>query len=256
MTVRWITLMTQIWEIMTSHKKIFLLFLLALLPSLAESKIYLVSVGVSDYPGVENDLRLPVKDAQTMTWLYSRNKDMQYVQLLDQKATVKEIEDAMERVFSKAEANDIVVFFYAGHGYPGGFYVYDGELEYEQIRKAMSRSNCRNKMIFADACFSGKMRTKEHDTGRTSQNSDSNIMLFLSSRSNETSMELKYMDNGLFTTYLQKGLRGGADRNKNRTITAKEIFDYVHSNVVRESKDLQHPVMWGNFRDDMPVIRW
>ena len=64
------------------------------------------------------------------------------------------------------------------------------------------------------------------------------------------------MKNGFFTTYLQKGLRGGADADKDRVITAKEIFDYVHTNVVELSKGKQHPVMWGKFSDDMPVMNW
>ena len=81
-------------------------------------------------------------------------------------------------------------------------------------------------------------------------------MLFLSSRSNETSIEQRNMENGYFTTYLQKGLRGAADSDKNRIITAKELFKYVHENVVKISNGRQHPVMWGKFSDSMPVISW
>ena len=81
-------------------------------------------------------------------------------------------------------------------------------------------------------------------------------MLFLSSRSNETSIARRDMQNGFFTTYLQKGLRGGADVNRDRIITAKELFNYVHENVVKISKGKQHPVMWGKFSDNMPVRVW
>lgn len=232
-----------------------LLFLL--MPIYASAKIYLVSVGIADYPGTEMDLTLPAKDAQTVTWLYSKNSAMQYCQLLNKEATKSKIVSAMNKVFAKAGPNDIVVFFYSGHGYEGGFCAYDGILPYKEIRKAMAKSKCRNKMIFADACFSGKIRTG----GRVSQTEiadtrKSNVMLFLSSRSNEKSLERRDMQNGFFTTYLQKGLRGAADANKNRVITAKELFDYVHSNVVKQSKGRQHPVMWGKFANDMPVINW
>lgn len=81
-------------------------------------------------------------------------------------------------------------------------------------------------------------------------------MLFLSSRNNEDSIERPSMTNGLFTTFLEKGLRGAADANKDRTITAKEIFDFVHSGVVADSREKQHPVMWGNFDNNMPVLIW
>lgn len=231
--------------------------LIWLLPVGISAKVYLVSVGITDYPGTSMDLTLPAKDAKTITWLYSKNTKIQYSLLLDDEATQANIVAAMNKVFSMAGPNDIVVFFYSGHGYEGGFYVYDGMMDYQVIRKSMARSQCRNKMIFADACYAGKIRTE----GRTSQSGLSaakkaNVMLFLSSRSNETSIERRDMQNGFFTTYLQKGLRGGADANKDRIITAKELFDYVHPNVVELSSGKQHPVMWGKFADKMPVMIW
>ena len=84
----------------------------------------------------------------------------------------------------------------------------------------------------------------------------SNVMLFLSSRGNEFSNERPDMKNGYFTTYLGKGLQGAADANRDRTITAKELFDYVHKGVIELSFGAQHPVMWGNFPDDMTIMKW
>ena len=44
--------------------------------------------------------------------------------------------------------------------------------------------------------------------------------------------------------------------NLNRTITAKELFNYVHSGVIQLSGNRQHPVMWGKFANNMPVMKW
>ena len=234
-----------------------LTMLLGLLPvQKAQSKIYLVAVGVSDYPGTELDLALPAKDAQTIAWLYSKNTKVKYSLLLNSQATKKRIKAAMSKVFSEATANDIVVFFFSGHGYPGGFVAYDGQLDYSVVRSGMAKSRCKNKMIFADACFSGKIRTDGNAQVSVSNAQKANVMLFLSSRSNETSLERPGMKNGFFTTYLQKGLRGGADKNRDRTITAKELFDYVHAGVTQLSGNKQHPVMWGKFANNMPVMKW
>jgi len=223
--------------------------------TLSEAKVYLVSVGISDYPGSSNDLILPAKDAQTISWLYSKNADTESRQLTDTRATVQNIISAMRSVFTKAATNDIVVFFFSGHGYKGGFAAYDGSLSYEKIRKAMAASKCRNKMIFADACYSGKIRTNGSQNSVQSAKK-ANVMLFLSSRSDETSIEIRNMQNGLFTDCLQKGLRGGADANRDRIITAKELYNYVHSNVVNISNGRQHPVMWGRFSNNMSVMKW
>ena len=222
----------------------------------AQAKIYLVAVGVSDYPGTANDLNLPAKDAQTIAWLYSKNAKVKYALLLDSDATQKRIKAAMKKVYSEAKATDIVVFFFSGHGYPGGFVAYDGLMDYSVVRSGMAASQCKNKMIFADACFAGKIRTGGNAQHSVAQAKKANVLLFLSSRGNETSLEKPGMANGFFTTYLQKGLRGGADTNRDRTITAKELFNYVHTGVTQLSGNRQHPVMWGRFSDNMPVMVW
>lgn len=231
---------------------------LLLIPVFANAKVYLVSVGVSDYadPSID-DLALSANDAKTITWLYTKNSRMQYCMLLNDNATVSKIKAAMNKVFKMAGPNDMVVFFFSGHGYEGGFCAHDGFISYEEIRDAMAGTNCRNKMIFADACYSGQLRP-QGSSGQPEVEAakKANVMLFLSSRSYEYSYESTGMANGYFTTYLQKGLRGGADANGDRVITAKELFDYVHSNVVRRSRGDQHPVMWGRFSDDMVVMNW
>lgn len=220
---------------------------------LCAQDIYLVSVGVADYPGYANDLRLPVDDAHAISLVYEKNKKATVVTLSDQYATRKTIKERMGQLFSRAGKDDIIVFFFSGHGTPNGLIAYDGTLTYDEIRKQFAKSKCTNKMVFADACFSGKLRTRGSNTSRKKTQ---NVMFFLSSRSNEVSRELPAMKNGFFTTFLERGLRGGADSDRNRVITAKELYDFVSSGVIKLSEDTQHPVMWGNFRDDMPVIQW
>lgn len=222
----------------------------------AKAKTFLVSVGISDYPGGQHDLRLPANDAKTIVWLYSKNKDVKYHYLLDNAATKNAIISAMQTLFAEAGKDDIVVFFFSGHGYKGGFCAYDSRLSYAEIRKAMAASRSKNKMIFADACFSGKLRKGKTSPSAMSEAGRANVMLFLSSRDNETSIERPSMQNGFFTTYLQKGLRGNADANRDRIITAKELFDFVSKGVKELSGGKQHPVMWGKFNHNMPVMKW
>jgi hypothetical protein len=60
----------------------------------------------------------------------------------------------------------------------------------------------------------------------------------------------------MFTIFLERGLRGGADTNKDRRISARELYDFVHQGVIEASGSKQHPVMWGKFDNDMTVIKW
>lgn len=232
----------------------FLIFALILTPQVALAKVLLVAVGIGDYPKPITKLNLPTKDALSIQTLIDKNGNSGTAILLDQAATKAAIISEIHARFDHASTDDIIIFFFSGHGYKGGFVAYDGEMPYSLIREAMGASKCKNKMIFADACFSGKMRQGKRQV--KDENSDSNVMLFLSSRDNETSIERRDMTNGFFTICLKDGLSGKADSDRNRTITAKEIFNYVSKNVKRLSQDKQHPVMWGNFSNDMPVIRW
>ena len=235
-----------------------LIFLMLIVP--LRARTYLVAVGIGDYsayPSKLENLKLTTKDARTIVDLYSSNTAVDYALLIDSKATKARILKAMSKVYTQAGIEDIIVFFFSGHGYPGGFCAYDGKIGYDEIRRAMAMSRSKNKMMFIDACRSGGIRIED----KTAQNAVSsakkaNVMLFLSSRNNENSLEWKGMQNGFFTSYLQKGLKGNADSNKDRIITAKELFDFVHNGVSQISHGLQHPVMWGNFDDNMTIMKW
>ena len=240
---------------MNFFKAIICTFILFSLAVTANAKTYLVAVGVSDYPGTDKDLRLPANDAATVQYIFSKNSNAESVLLTNSNATKSAILSKFRSTFAKASENDIIVFFFSGHGSKGAFCAYDAQIPYSEIRQAMASSKAKNKMIFADACFSGKMRQGRKNTAEQSFN-NYNIMLFLSSRGNETSIERRDMKNGFFTSCLQKGLRGGADANKDRTITARELFNYVSTNVKTLSSDKQHPVMWGKFSDNMTVMKW
>ncbi len=245
------------YSIYKAIRHLLLMSLLALLPMVCQAKIYLLSVGISDYPGTQHDLRLPHNDAATMQWLYKQNKQAKVCLLMNDKAKVATVKAALRKVASVAVEDDIVVMFFSGHGIKGGFVCYDGYLYYSDIYSAIEACKSKNKMIFADACYSGTMRqSKESSSAKGKGYKSSNVMLFLSCRNTERSIETPRMTNGFFTYALQHGLRGGADKNKDRIITAKELFDYVSAKVKKESGNLQHPVMWGKFSDDMTVMKW
>lgn len=238
------------------YKHILLWAFVLCFSSMAQARIYLVSVGISDYPGKENDLRLPHNDAATMQWVYDENSKAETILLMNAEGTASAIKSAMQKLYSKATANDIVVFFFSGHGVSGGFCSYDGYLTFKDVRATMAKCKSRHKMIFADACFSGSIRQSGNRTSEDYGAKNSDVMLFLSCRSGEYSIERAGMTNGFFTYALQHGLRGGADKNRDKTITARELFNYVSAYVQKNSNGKQHPVMWGKFSDNMPVMIW
>ena len=217
-----------------------------------QAKTYLVSVGIADYPGTENDLRISDNDAKTIAKVFSVAKQATVSILINEQATQSALLSTMHTSFMNANSEDIVILYFSGHGTPGALVCHDGLLTYQHIFKMLKGCRASRKVIIADACYAGKMRT-------TRQQSDSyntqNVMLFLSSRTNEVSRESRYK-NSLFTIFLERGLRGGADTNRDRYITARELYDFVHKGVIEASGNKQHPVMWGKFDNNMTVINW
>lgn len=224
--------------------------------ALCGQNIYLLSVGVADYPDTGMDLRLPVQDAMAIYRLYRTNRQARAVLLADANATVQGITEAAERLYANASEDDIVVFFFSGHGVREGFVAQDGCLSYDEVRRIFRDCSARSKMIFADACYAGGIREESGSLEGRTMLKDSNVMLFLSCRSNEVSFEREDMKNGIFTTCLIRCLKGGADVDRDRIITARELFDAVSRGVRTLSDDRQHPVMWGHFKDKMPVMVW
>lgn len=217
-----------------------------------QAKVYLVSVGIADYPGKENDLRVSDNDAKTIAKVFTATKDAMVSVLCNGEATQGALLSSMHTAFADAQSDDTVILYFSGHGTPGAIVCHDGELTYQHIFKLLKGCKASKKIIIADACFSGKMRTNHQQS--TNYNKQS-VMLFLSSRTNEPSKETKFK-NSLFTIFLERGLRGGADTNKDRRISARELYDFVHKGVVEASGNKQHPVMWGKFNNDMTIIKW
>ena len=217
-----------------------------------QAKVYVVSVGIADYPETKNDLRISDNDAKTIAKVFLATKDASVKVLTNEDATQSALLSTMHTLFEDAQSDDAVILYFSGHGTPGALVCHDGLLTYQHIFKMLKGCKASRKIIIADACFSGKMRT----TRQQSNNYNSqNVMLFLSSRTNETSQETQYK-NSLFTIFLERGLRGGADSNKDRKITARELYNFVHQGVIEKSRGRQHPVMWGKFNNDMIVIKW
>lgn len=180
--------------------------------------------------------------------------------LTNQNASKDRVLRALTQSFSKAGKQDLVLFYFSGHGIQNGFCTYDTNcaygryITYDDLKRIYSQCKANRKLIFADACYSGAIRGESKSQSPKNSFANQHLLCFLSSRTNETSMERPGMDNGFFTTCLLEGLQGKADRNGDHRITARELFDYVHPNVVRISDDWQHPVMWGKFSDRLILM--
>lgn len=235
-------------------------------------KLYVMAVGVADYKYPDaSDLLKPGNDVDSIAALFCKD-DAEVLVLKDAEATRDSIISKMRAFFSKSKKSDNVLFYFSGHGISKGFCPHDyagsvrSALTYDDIKQVFQSIDAYGRMIMADACFSGKLRSnnKQESTANESHTpastvgtpkTNQQVMLFLSSRDNEYSLENTTLPNGYFTYYLCKALKGEADANSNGMITAEELSRYVSAEVKRVSADKQHPVMWGSFNKGWIISR-
>lgn len=236
--------------------KLLLLPILTLLfnSNIYGQKLYVISVGIADYKEI-SDLLYTENDVSTFNNIMSKY-GAEITSLLGKEATHTNIIHKIRSVSARAKAEDSVIFFFSGHGYEGGFCCYDmransflGGIAYQEIQILLRNCRAGRKVVIADACFSGGL-SKQRTALTVQAVQKSNLLFFLSSQFDETSIELPNGPNGLFTYVLEAGLNGSADSNGDNKITYQEIYNFVYENVSNFTNQIshnQHPKIWGRF---------
>jgi len=184
---------------------------------------------------------------------------------------------AMNEVYRRADANDVILFYFSGHGLPGAFLPvdYDGyanRLEHYQLRDALLQSRAKHKLVIADACHSGSLGGRDElgdavaarsvgggaDAALNAyysalNNAQASTALLLSSKGEEISLEDGGLRSGIFSHYLIRGMQGEADSNGDKLVSIQELFNFVHREVRRYTGNIQTPTLTGTFDELMPV---
>jgi hypothetical protein len=137
-----------------------------------------VCIGINNYPGILNDLKGCVNDANDWAELLTEfGFDVEV--LLDNQGTRENIKAALRGVVSALRPGDYGVFTYSGHGtynrdtggdepdsYDEALFVYDGLLLDDELREILDGLRPDASLVFiSDSCYSGTVtRLTEDDT--------------------------------------------------------------------------------------------
>jgi hypothetical protein len=198
-------------------------------------RVHAVIVGISDYPGDENDLPYTADDARNMAAALRREGVLtgDSVILTDAQATAANVRAAFMRVAAQAGPNDMFLFFYSGHGDQGAvgtapteadrrmeyIYLYDHEVSSATMSQWFANVHARLGVIALDSCFSGGFRRVISRPG---------LMGLFSSEEDLTSgVAAKFQAGGYLSHFLITAMQGDADENGDHVITAGELEDYL-----------------------------
>jgi len=244
-------------------------------------KIWAIVIGVAEYqhPTVE-DLRYAKDDAYLISNFLQRPEggsipDEQLVRLIDEKATRKNILAALEQLKYKVGQDDIIFFYFAGHGLEGMFLPYDynfkeNYVSHSEVVKAIEFCNAKHKIVIADACASGSLGGEVKTLDRQGRSiaqvetalttyynafkaSQSGVAFIMSTKPREEAIEYQGLQQGVFSYYLIEGLKGAANQDKDMLISIDEIFNYVYQKVRLYTNNRQTPTILGRFSGQMPI---
>lgn len=238
--------------------------------TMAQTKVWAIVVGVASYDHMPV-LRYTDDDAYRFyAFLKSVEggalPDENLRILIDEEATRDNILGNMSEVFSMAGPNDLVIFYFSGHGLNGSFLPIDfdgfnNKIGHEEIAAAFNKSKAKFKLCLADACHSGSliaMRSGETEPVltqyyQTLSKAVSGTAVMMSSKAEETSLESSGLRQGVFSHFLIRGLKGEADTNKDKLVTVAELYDFIERNVREYTGNRQSPVLKGTYDPRMPV---
>lgn len=246
-----------------------------------ERDIWAVVIGVSRYEHEDiPDLQYARTDAEAFRDYLVNDFDVpadHVFTLFDEQVTTRSMLAALgEEVVRRAEPEDMVIIYYAGHGAPeevgGSGDGNDGAEKYlvpydanptslfstgfsmDNISRIFGRIRAGTILFVSDACFSGAAgegRTFGSSYSGTVGNYMSRLggtgrIILTASAPNQLSYERDDFGHGVFTYHLLEGLRGSADQDGDGVVTANEAYQYVQVQVPQSTNNRQTPMWSGN----------
>lgn len=247
-------------------------------------------VGVSRYRhhgGGLDDLAYADVDARALRdFLQSREGggfapgDITYLE--NEQATVEAVRGALNDFLPAAGPDDLILIFIAGHGGPDPydpkdlyFVLHDTKtadmrrtaLPMSEVQRTLERRVRAGRLVvFVDTCHSAGLSGDKFVGARGLENnlinlyaarlfSEAGRAVLTSSDVNEVSQEGPRWGggHGVFTWALLEGLRGAADSNADRFVTAGELFDFVRDRVSAETGGGQNPRVLPGLNADLTL---
>ncbi len=206
------------------------------------------------------------------------------ITLFDEEVTTQSMLAALgEELAQRAEPQDMVIIYYAGHGAPEGVgdsgdgdgaekflipsnanpqSLFSTGFSMDNISRVFGRIQASTILFVSDACFSGSAgEGRTFGSGYSGRLSDgymdrlggSGRIILTASQANQLSYERSDYGAGVFTHHLLEGLRGRADRDGDGVVTANEVWEHVVDQVPESTNGNQQPMWSGSQGGRIPL---
>lgn len=244
------------------------------------SDLHLVVVGINRYRNAALNLTYAETDAKGVIGFFQSAdvkklfRSVHVYAALSEQATGTKIRGIFSEVAGKAQPQDTLLVYLAGHGDTAGeewyFIPHDvtaPEIEQELRQGGISNAyisesikQCRAQKVFVmiDACKSGKlvlaMRSTEARKALVQLARSTGTYIVSASTDQQYAAEIKALGHGVFTYSLLEGLQGKAGEKK---VTVEGLIHYVKEKLPELTEkhrgQAQYPVSWGSGMD-FPLV--
>ncbi len=248
--------------------------------------LYMVVIGINKYKNPKYNLNYAIADASSFKETFERGISSIFAKsniifLTDEKATKEGISSELEKAKATATANDIFVFYYAGHGvlndkkdfflvphdvtqlYGNDDALAQKGLSANQLQQYSRDIKAQKQLFILDACQSaGALDQVVASRGVAEEKAIAQLARstgthwLTASGSEQFASEFSQLGHGTFTYVLLEALSGKADTG-DKKITVNEIDAYLQEQVpevtTRFKGTPQYPASYG-FGNDFPLI--
>jgi hypothetical protein len=237
-------------------------------------------IGIEQYRDSRLNLRCAAADARAICDLMTDPDCGMFPKgnvrlLLNAEATKQNIWRALSALRRSAGENDTVWVYYAGHAATeeSNLYwvthdadvddLYGTGLSNGQISKVLEDIRASRLLVLLDCCHAAATAMQKNPTRAVLTAEEvfrcykgRGRITLSSSDGKEKSVELGDVGHGAFTYFLEKGLRGEADKDNDGVVTADELWQYLRGQVTSASQRVgkpQTPVLLGEMTHELAL---
>jgi uncharacterized caspase-like protein len=223
------------------------------------STCYVLAIGIDKYKNNKLTLNYAREDAESFVESMTRNSDKLFSKIethtfYDEEASKENILHQLDALKSKVQANDVFIFYYAGHGsmVDNRFFFIPSEcsrlydinnlvkegIEAAVLQEKLKHIKALKQVIVMDACQSGgsvellALRGASDEKAIAQLSRSAGIHVLASAGGEQYAKELTALGHGLFTYVLLDALNGKADgAPKDGKVTVYELKSYLDDQV-------------------------
>ena len=229
------------------------------------TRVLLIAVPLCEHAGLP-PLPFTVNDVSRLAETFRERNESVEVRVLGADTSKRPTRNAIgleirNWLVKESGEQDTMILYFTGHGYvdpndPMVTYLVSCDFDPKQpktgvplngVRKLLESSRAKQKFLIIDSCHSGAKPLGTQIDPLSQFTNYQGVITLASAKFGEKSLVWDDREMSLFSYWLNEGLKGHADEDKNTDITIDELYRFIFKNVVHcnqilSRKETQTPV--------------